>query len=67
LSIYQYIPQIEVACGDNISALVFRNLQPFSDSDIEKLREFENKHNIKLYSQSGGIDMIKPIFSGKKI
>ena len=34
------LPQIEVACGDNVTALVLRHMEPLSSSDIEKLKVF---------------------------
>lgn len=67
LSIYQFIPQIEVACGDNINALVLRNLKNFSEKDITKINDFGDKNNIHFYSQSGGPDTVKAIFTQKNI
>ena len=34
------LPQIEVACGDRVTALVLRHMEPLSSSDIEKLKAF---------------------------
>ena len=67
LSIYQYIPQIEIACSKEITALVIRNLQQLSDDDIKLISDFATKHHLHIYSQSGGIDSIKPINSNQKI
>lgn len=61
LSIFQYIPQIEIGVGDKISALVLRNLQPFTDKDINIITGFAKEHDFQIYSQSGGIDSVKPI------
>ena len=33
-------PQIELACGDGVTALVLRHLEPLSTGDLAKLREF---------------------------
>jgi len=33
-------PQIELACGDRVIALVLRHLEPLSEGDIARLREF---------------------------
>ncbi len=48
------IPQIEVACGDDEVALVFRHLEPLSSSDLSALSEFARTHEFHLYLQSGG-------------
>jgi 23S rRNA (uracil1939-C5)-methyltransferase len=37
-------PQIELACGDRVTALVLRHLQPLSDGDLAKLRDFAREH-----------------------
>ena len=49
------IPQIEVACGDKQQALIVRHLEPLSNGDVDKLREYaknENK-NILTAKRSG--------------
>ncbi len=58
LSIYMKIPQIEIAVGDNGTAMVFRHLEPFIDSDIVKLRSYAQQHNILLYLQPKGPDTV---------
>jgi len=65
LSIYQQIPQIEIACGDDTTILVLRNLQNFSASDIELLKKFSDEHQLQIYSQSGGKETVKPIDSNQ--
>ena len=37
-------PQIELACGDGVTALVLRHLEPLSDADRCRLREFARAH-----------------------
>lgn len=61
LTIYQKIPQIEVAIDDHTCALVFRHLEDFSDDDLDKLRQFSQALQYVIYLQSGGIDTIKPL------
>ncbi|MEN9587884.1 MAG: hypothetical protein RIT15_1459 [Pseudomonadota bacterium] len=34
------LPQIEVACGDRVTALVLRHMEPLSSSDVAKLKAF---------------------------
>ncbi|MCZ6805102.1 MAG: 23S rRNA (uracil(1939)-C(5))-methyltransferase RlmD [Proteobacteria bacterium] len=58
LSIYNKIPQIEVAVSDNTTALVIRHLESFTNQDIEMLRTFEAAHDFKLYLQSAGYDSV---------
>ncbi len=38
-------PQIELACGDTVTALVLRHLEPLSDSDLQRLRDFARRHS----------------------
>ncbi len=52
------IPQLEVACGDDCCALIFRHLEPLSTSDQEKLREFARSSGIAILLQSKGPDTI---------
>lgn len=61
LSIYQHIPQIEVALSDKNAALIFRILNPCSAKDLALLQTFAATHNLQIYLQSGGIDTIKPL------
>jgi len=48
------IPQIEVACGDNQVALVFRHLQSLSKLDKQALNDFAELHLVEIYLQSAG-------------
>lgn len=38
-------PQIELACGDEVTALVLRHLEPLSEADLARLREFAQAHS----------------------
>lgn len=58
LDSYQTIPQIEVAVGDKITALVWRHLEDLSFSDIEKLKGFGEKNNFYIYLQPKGPDSV---------
>ena len=58
LSVYNQIPQIEVAVSDNGTALVIRHLEQFSEDDISKLKIFEEDHQFKLYLQPAGYDSV---------
>jgi 23S rRNA (uracil1939-C5)-methyltransferase len=48
------IPQIEVACGDEQCALVFRHLEPLSEPDVEILRDYALESGLAVLLQSAG-------------
>jgi 23S rRNA (uracil1939-C5)-methyltransferase len=54
LSIRERLPQIEVAVGERITALVLRVLEPPTPADAERLREFADRHRIVFYLQPQG-------------
>ena len=51
LQIYQHIPQIEVAIGDEEAALVFRHLEALSEEDQEKLISFGKEKQFHIYTE----------------
>ena len=61
LSIYDRIPQIEVAVGEGTTVLVLRHLAPLSPEDNEKLRVFEAQHGIRFWLQPGGPGSAAPL------
>jgi len=56
------IPQIEIAAGDDLVALIFRHLQPLSESDRAALTRFAQEHGLGIYLQPGGIDSVVPLW-----
>lgn len=54
-------PQIEVAVGDQVTVLVLRHMLPLTDSDVESLHAFANKHGIQWWLQSKGPDTVRPM------
>ena len=58
LSNYNQVPQIEVAVGDDATALVIRHLTPFTDDDLNKLNAFEQQYEFRLFLQPGGYDSV---------
>ena len=52
------IPQVEVACGDEDCALIFRHLDPLSQSDTAALRSFAATTGIAVLLQPGGPESI---------
>jgi 23S rRNA (uracil1939-C5)-methyltransferase len=53
------IPQIEIACGDEVCALIIRHLEEFSPGDIEKLRGFARETGLGIYLQPAGPGSVK--------
>ncbi|WP_372827401.1 23S rRNA (uracil(1939)-C(5))-methyltransferase RlmD [Polaromonas sp.] len=54
------LPQIELACGDDITALVLRHMEPLSEGDVARLRAFAAVHpGLQWWLQSGGPDTVK--------
>jgi 23S rRNA (uracil1939-C5)-methyltransferase len=52
-------PQIELAGGDEVTALVLRHLEPLSAGDIAKLRAFAAQHGVQWWLQAKGPDTVK--------
>ena len=51
-------PQIELACGDSVTALVLRHLEPLSSSDLQALRDFARQHHVQWWLQPKGPDTV---------
>jgi 23S rRNA (uracil1939-C5)-methyltransferase len=54
LSICEQMPQIEVAIGDRITALVLRIMEALSAADEVLLRKFADQHGVVFYLQPKG-------------
>ena len=52
------LPQIELAVGDVVTALVLRHLEPLSPADLERLRGFAGEHGVQWWLQSKGPDTV---------
>lgn len=61
LSIPDRLPQIEIARGDAVTVLVFRNLLPLDDADHERLTAFAAAHDVQVWLQPGGADTAYPL------
>ncbi len=57
-------PQIELACGDNVTALVLRHLEPLSGDDRQKLRDFAAAHGVQWWLQPKGPDTVQLLDAG---
>lgn len=67
LSIYQALPQFEVAMGDEGVALVVRHMEPLTDDDQTKLIAFAKEFELDLYLQSGGPKTVCKIWPEDKV
>ena len=52
------LPQIELAMGDDVTALVLRHLAPLSEADLDSLRAFGANHAVQWWLQSKGPDSV---------
>jgi 23S rRNA (uracil1939-C5)-methyltransferase len=58
LSIPDRLPQIEIAVGEDVTVLVFRNLLPLTADDEARLRDFGDAHGLQMWLQPAGPDSI---------
>lgn len=56
------IPQIEVAVGDNATALIFRHMEDLSEFDQAALRQFGETKNYQIYLQPKGPETVHCIW-----
>ncbi len=61
LSIREEIAQVELAFGDQVSALVFRVLKPPTEADLAQLEAFGAKLGAQIFLQSGGVESVRPL------
>ncbi|SDV51425.1 23S rRNA (uracil(1939)-C(5))-methyltransferase RlmD [Chitinasiproducens palmae] len=59
LSIRDRMPQVEVAVGASVTALVLRVLEPINDADAALLRAFADRHGVQFWLQPKGPDSIE--------
>lgn len=55
------IAQIEVAVGDEQTAIILRHLLPLSDEDNRSIIDFAKRHNLWLYLQPGNYHSIHKV------
>ena len=55
------LPQIELAVGDDCTALVLRHLEPLPPGDRALLRDFARRHGIEWWLQPKGPDTARPL------
>lgn len=60
-------PQIELACGDEVTALVLRHLEPLSEGDKGLLRAFAAEHSVQWWLQPKGPDTVHLLDEGPQL
>lgn len=55
------IPQLEVAVGDEGTALLLRHMEPLSAGDVDLLRKFAQQHDVMWWLQPKGPDTVHPL------
>ena len=58
LKCFERLPQIEVAIGDDVVALVFRNMDELVEADKERLIQFGRQNDIHIYLQPSGPESV---------
>jgi 23S rRNA (uracil1939-C5)-methyltransferase len=62
LSIRDRMPQIELAVGADVTALVLRILEPLTEADEALLSTFADEHNVQWWLQPKGPDTVVPFY-----
>jgi 23S rRNA (uracil1939-C5)-methyltransferase len=62
LSIYSQVPQIEVAVGEESTALVLRIMAPLTKKDEELLKAFADEWRIQWWLQPKGPETVYPFY-----
>lgn len=61
LQSFDTIPQLEVSCGDEQCALIFRHLEALPVTDLDRLRTFSQQTGLHIFLQLSGPDSIVPL------
>lgn len=62
LSIFDRMPQIELAVGEGVTALVLRNMAPLTTDDEAKLKTFADAYCVQWWLQPKGPDTVYPFY-----
>ena len=62
LSIRDRLPQIELAVGSSVTALVLRVLEPMTSDDEARVRAFADEHRVQFWVQPKGPDTAVPFY-----
>jgi 23S rRNA (uracil1939-C5)-methyltransferase len=58
------LPQIELAAGDSVTALVLRHLEPLTAGDLARLRDFAAAHGVQWWLQAKGPETVQLLDEG---
>jgi len=58
------LPQIELAMGDEVTALVLRHLDPLTAADCDRLADFGRRHAVQWWLQPKGPDTVHRLEEG---
>lgn len=61
LSVAARLPQVEIAIGDDVVALVLRHLDPLNDDDRRLLTDYASETGFDIYLQPGGLDTVQAL------
>ena len=62
LSIRDHLPQIELAVGEHVDAMVLRIMQPLNAADEEIIKRFADEHQVQFWLQTKGPDTVVPYY-----
>jgi 23S rRNA (uracil1939-C5)-methyltransferase len=62
LSIIEHVPQIELAVGEEVTAMVLRIMAPLSAQDQVVLKEFADQWGVQWWLQTGGPETAAPFY-----
>jgi len=62
LSIIEHLPQIELAIGESVTAMVLRIMAPLSSEDEIKLKAFADIHQVQWWLQTKGPETAEPYY-----
>ena len=58
------LPQIELAAGDSVTALVLRHLETLTQADAQRLRRFATAHDVQWWLQPNGPETVHLLDEG---
>ena len=62
MDLRERLPQIELACGAEVTVLVVRNLAPILEQDALRLKQFADLHGIQFWLQPKGPETAYPLW-----
>ncbi|MBI3230415.1 MAG: 23S rRNA (uracil(1939)-C(5))-methyltransferase RlmD [Burkholderiales bacterium] len=62
LSIFDQLPQIELAVGEDVTAMVLRIMAPLTSDDELKLKAFADQHQVQFWLQTKGPETAVPYY-----